>query len=128
MSALGANRTRRDGGNDVNDPELALAGSKSRSAVGPADLILANAVCSLGIPGSGRQMRFDPFESSRDSSPSSSYDSTVEATVDGIFSDCKNGFAREPLSPSGLLHATGTYRGHPPLLRVCQRLRDLVIC
>src|SRR5262249_41847618 len=30
--ALGANRTRRDSGNDVNDPELTWAGSKSRSA------------------------------------------------------------------------------------------------
>src|SRR5262249_2656535 len=31
MSALGANRTRRDGGNDVNDPFRTQAGSKSRS-------------------------------------------------------------------------------------------------
>ena len=32
MSAPGANRTRRDGRNDVNDPEPTYAGLKSRSA------------------------------------------------------------------------------------------------
>jgi uncharacterized protein YecT (DUF1311 family) len=32
MSALGANRTRRDGGNDVNDPNRTESGLKSRSA------------------------------------------------------------------------------------------------
>jgi hypothetical protein len=32
MSALGANRTHRDSGNDVNDPKRTEAGLKSRSA------------------------------------------------------------------------------------------------
>src|SRR5215471_19795289 len=32
MSALGAHRTRRDGGNDVNDPQLTSARSKCRTA------------------------------------------------------------------------------------------------
>src|SRR5262245_53048627 len=34
MSAFGANRTRRDGGNDANDPKRTWVGLKSRSAVG----------------------------------------------------------------------------------------------
>jgi len=40
MSALGANRTRQDGGNDVNDPNRSLAGSKSRSAAVPRVVFL----------------------------------------------------------------------------------------
>src|SRR5262249_41364241 len=50
MSALGANRTRREGRNDVNDPLPTLAQSKSRTCNGllPAPTTMAVIRCMAG--------------------------------------------------------------------------------
>jgi len=49
MSALGANRTRRDGGNDVNDPNRTESGLKSRSAA----VSCRTDVCYLSVRSTG---------------------------------------------------------------------------